>query len=246
MLNASIVNRLPNGDLVIRPETEEDHAEADLMIRKKKLKLDIRAFDINKLTRVQQQKAHALIHDINDYGNNDIYFVAEENLKYKFLINMGFPTDKIFSLADCSKDMAMLFISWLVEYCFYFDIPFRNKNLHQTFDMNRKLFLDAVHKRCFATESMAKDTPLHIHHINAIQTNRKKADHRGRYFMILKAELHQEIHMTGYKRFCEKWHTGAIQLSEEQIINLGLMSKTQMDELDSEDNREIRSFQLPE
>ena len=134
-----------------------------------------------------------------------------------------------------------------VEYCFHYDIPFDGKDLHLVHDMNRKMFLSALHNRCFVTQARRQDAVLHIHHVNAVgMGKRSKVDHRGRYYMILRAELHNEIHQLGYDEFCKKWHVGAIKLSDQQVLDFGLMSEKQMKELDDNPDYEIKDWQLPD
>lgn len=246
MIYAKITKKLSNGEFTINP-TDESLEELEALISQKKTLLTLQAFDPNKVTRKQQQKAHALIRDINDFSDNDFIENAERNLKIDFCIQSGLPFDTLFSLSNCSRDIARQFITYLVEYCFKYDIPFDSKDLHLDFDTNRKMFLSAVHNRCFVTQSRRQDAVLHIHHVNPVgRNNRIIVDHRNRYYMILTAELHDEIHRLGYWDFCEKWHCGAIKLTDEQILNFGLMSKKQMQERDADPDYEIRDWQLPD
>lgn len=248
MLNIRIVGKKPNGDYIVRPAEEDSQEELEGLIAKRKTLLTAQAFNPNKITRPQQKISHALIRDINDYSNNERFIQNEEDeLKIRFCIDRGLPFERLFSLSNCSKDLATQFISWLVEYCFYYDIPFDGKDLHLVHDLNRKLFLSALHNRCFVTQARRQDAVLHIHHVNAVGIGkRSKVEHRGRYYMILRAELHNEIHQLGYKRFCEKWHVGAIKLLDQQILDFGLMNQKQMKELDDDPDYEIKDWQLPE
>lgn len=248
MLNIRIVGKKPNGDYIVRPAEEDSQEELEGLIAQRKTLLTVQAFNPNKITRPQQKISHALIRDINDYSNNERFIQNEEDeLKIRFCIDRGLPFERLFSLSNCSKDLATQFISWLVEYCFHYDIPFDGKDLHLVHDLNRKLFLSALHNRCFVTQARRQDATLHIHHVNAVGIGkRSKVDHRGRYYMILRAELHNEIHQLGYENFCEKWHVGAIKLSDQQILDFGLMSKKQMKELDDDPDYEIKDWQLPE
>lgn len=246
MINGRIVGKQRNGDIIIRPDADSIE-DVEAMIRRRKLIITIQQFDVNKVTRAQQQKAHALINDINSYSNNDPLYLAENDLKYKFCQSINYPTDPMFSLANCSKELASLFISFLVEYCFYYDIPFDRKELHLEFNLNRLMFLSSVYNRCFVTQMRRQDAVLHIHHVNAVGIGkRNEVDHRNRYYMILTAELHNEIHQLGYWRFCEKWHVGAVKLTDDQLLEMNLMTKKQMEERDSNPDYEIKDWQLPE
>jgi len=242
-----IVGKKPNGDYIVRPDLGSKE-EMDLLIQQHKTLLTAQQFTPNKITRPQQKIAHALIRDIDSYSNNEWFIQnTEDDLKVRFCIDTGVPYDHLFSLSNCSKDLATQFIAWLVEYCFYYDIPFDGKDLHLGFDMNRRMFLSAVHNRCFATHARRQDDTLHIHHVNVVgRGSRKRVDHRGRYYMILRAKLHDEIHEMGYWDFCEKWHCGAIKLTDEQLINLKLMSKKQMEERDADPDYKIKDWQLPD
>ena len=246
MINGRIVGKKQNGDIIIRPDADCT-SDVETMIKKRQMLVTMDPLNADLVTRKQQQMAHALINDINNYSNNDPMYLAENDLKYKFCISTDTPTNPMFTLSNCSKKLASLFITFLVEYCFKYEIPFDSKELHLQGHVNQMMFLSAVHNRCFATQAMRTEAVLHIHHVNAIgRGSRAKSDHRGRYYMILRAELHQEIHELGYWRFCEKWHCGAIKLTDEQLISMNLMSRSQMDERDADPNYEIRDWRLPE
>lgn len=246
MLNLRIVKKLNDKEYVVKV-SDDDVEEIEEMLQRQKTLLTAQQYNPNKITRPQQKIAHALIRDVDDYSNNERFLQnTEDDLKKRFCIDVGYPFDRLFSLSNCSKDLATQFISWLVEYCFHYDIPFDGKDLHLDFDMNRKMFLSALHNRCFVTGARRQDAVLHIHHVNVVgMGKRKKVDHRGRYYMILRAELHNEIHQLGYDAFCEKWHVGAVKLADEQIIQYGLMTKKQMTERDSDPDYEIKDWQLP-
>lgn len=247
MLSMRIVGKQSNGDFVVRP-IDDSKEELELLVKQRKTLLTAQAFNPNKVTHPQQKIAHALIRDIDSYTDNEWFIQnTEDDLKIKFCIDRGLPYEQLFSLSNCSKDLATHFISWLVEYCFHYDIPFDGKDLYLVHDMNRKMFLSALHNRCFVTQARRQDAVLHIHHVNAVgMGKRSKVDHRGRYYMILRAELHNEIHQLGYDEFCQKWHVGAIKLSDQQILDFGLMSEKQMKELDDNPDYEIKDWQLPE
>lgn len=246
MVDIQVIKELSDGTYIIRPSIDSI-SELKQLIEEDKTLLVAQPFVPNKVTRPQQKIAHALIRDIDDYSNNERFIQnTEDDLKTRFCIDIGLSYDKLFSLSNCNKDLATQFISWLVEYCFHHDIPFDGKDLHLAFNINRMMFLSALHNRCFVTGARRQDAVLHIHHVNVVgMGKRKNVDHRGRYYMILRAELHNEVHQLGYDEFCEKWHCGAIKLSDQQILDFGLMSKRQMKELDDNPDYEIRDWQLP-
>lgn len=248
MINGRIVGRKSNGDIIIRPDVD-CLQDVELMRKKRQTLITMEPTDDLKISRLQQKKIHALIKDINIYGRNEHDYIAKIRAKIAFLkhLELPFTLEKLFSLKDCSKELASEFINYLVEYCFDNNIPFDRRDLHTTYDIGRMMFLSSVHNRCFATQRMRHEAVLHIHHINAIgKEKRAEADHRGRWYMILTAELHNEIHWLGYHRFCAKYHCSGIQLTDEQLIDMGLMSRKQMEERDADPDYEIRDWQLPE
>lgn len=228
------------GYYIMKPFSDDDRGEMAHLIRKGFKTFDVTQHDKNKLSAAQRKMAHSLINSINEYWAEPRKLV-ESDLKHEFCTLTGFEP---FSLSNCNKDLATAFISFLVEYCFAKDIEFYMKDLHLTFDVNRQMFLCALHNRCFATGAKKENSVLHLHHVSVIGmgNNRNDVDHRGRYFMILKAVLHDEIHQTGYKAFTEKWHCGAIKLTGEDVLRFGLMSRKQMDEID--DELEMQSWQI--
>lgn len=242
MNRVEIIGQDAYGNFIIRPDTEEDREELLKLQQKRVIEFDMIQADRDRLTAQQRKKANALIRDINKVEEKPkiskkhqlkLEFCAEYNLEY-------------FSLKNCHKEVAGLFISFLVEYCFEHDIDFYMKDLHLTFDIQRQMYLCAIHNRCFVTAARKDQQILHLHHVNVVGSgnNRKKIDHRGRYFMILSAELHEEIHKLGYKSFCAKYHIGAIKLTGEDVLRFKLMTKQQLFEID--DEQEIQSWQLPD
>lgn len=242
MNRAEIIGQDTEGNFIMCPGTDEDREELLKLFQKGITQFDMAQSDRNRLTAQQRKKASALIRDINTQMEQP-FIVVKHDLKLQFCAQYKL---EYFSLSNCHKEVAGLFISFLVEYCFEHDIDFYMKDLHLTFDIQRQMYLCAIHNRCFVTAARKDQQVLHLHHVNVVGSgnNRKKIDHRGRYFMILSAELHEEIHKLGYKSFCAKYHIGAIKLTGEDVLRFKLMTKQQLFEID--DEQEIQSWQLPD
>lgn len=201
---------------------------------KKSLEHGYTAFNVmphksNRLSDVQRKKAYAMIHDIADYEGypDDIKKIS---LKEQFRAITGYPE---FSLSNCYKDIATAFISFLVEYCFYYDIPFRFKDLTNTFDTERQVYLCLWHKRCTVCGS---EESIEINHEDAVGNgnNRNQIDHREHRIEALCHFHHFEYHTLGAKKFYEKYHFHGIKPSDELVVHLHLMSKKQINEFDKE------------
>ncbi len=238
-----LVGRDNEGNYILRPLTKGDNKELETAAMKKIELYDLTPNDPDVITSLQRRKIHALIKDINENWG-DPFDLVKDDLKLKFCDETG---HLWFSLSDCKKATATMFIEWLVEYCFKYDLDFYMKDMHLTTDINKMMFFCAANKRCFVSARRKVHVALEVHHVNAVGSEkRSKTDHRGRYYMILESKYHHEIEMIGYTAFCAKYHVGAIKLTDQQILDYKLMSNKQMQEMDADPDYEIRRWQLPE
>lgn len=180
------------------------------------------------ITADQRKKAYAMIHDIGDYEGYDDDDM-KMTLKAQFRAVVGC---KEFSLSDCHKDIATAFISYLVEYCFYYDIPFFEKNMIDTVDANRWQYLCLMHKRCAVC---GRTDTIEINHVDVIGqgNNRNHTDHRHHRLEALCHEHHAMFHQLGAATFAKRFHMHGIKLKDDDIVQLGLMSWNQIYEFDA-------------
>lgn len=205
--------------------------------RKGKIDFDLIPHSADLITGIQRRKAYAMIRDICEYQGYVQTFEREkqkQNLKKEFCDSSGY---QMFSLSDCKKDVATQFISFLVEYCFEYDIPFQFKDLVNTFDTERKVYLCLLHRRCTAC-GVTKD--IQINHEDTVGSgnNRNHLDHRKHRLEALCANCHAKFHRIGAKSFYEEQHFHGIILSDEMLISMKLMSRKQMREFDEQYKRE--------
>jgi hypothetical protein len=193
---------------------------------------DVMPHEPYQLSDIQRKKAYAMMHDIADYEGypDDIKKIS---LKEQFRAITGYPK---FSLSNCHKDIATAFIAFLVEYCFYYDIPFRFKDLTNTFDTQRQVFLCLAHKRCTVCGT---DERVEINHEDSVGSglNRNHIDHRQHRLEALCHNHHFEFHTIGAESFAKKYHFHGIKLKDEDIVSLKLMSWKQIHEFDEEYRR---------
>ena len=95
----------------IRAVIPEKHI-AEMLVRKKISKAEIRFDDGRHISAEQRKKAYATIRDIADYTG---YPPEEmkEIMKYEHMIRTG---DGYFSLSNCSMDVAREFINTILEF----------------------------------------------------------------------------------------------------------------------------------
>lgn len=73
-----------------------------------------------------------------------------------------------------------------------------------------------------------------IHHWDAVGTEtRVLVDHREHRFMALCRKHHAEFHQIGEQAFINKYYVQPIKLDEVTLIELGVMTRQQMDKIDN-------------
>ncbi|MCI1634540.1 MAG: putative HNHc nuclease [Liquorilactobacillus nagelii] len=201
------------------------------LFRRGKIDFDLEPHSVELISPLQQRKAYAMIRDIGEYQGFEQRYEFEnlkQHLKSQFCHESSY---RKFSLSNCHKDIATEFISWLVEYCFYFGIPFEFKDLANTFDTGRQVYLCLVHKRCTCCGSTRN---IQINHEDTvgIGNDRTHLDHRGHRLEALCNLHHHEFHQLGPTSFAAKWHFHGVKLNDDQLVSLKLMSRKQMQEFD--------------
>ncbi|WPC19474.1 putative HNHc nuclease [Pediococcus inopinatus] len=206
-----------------------DLKTAETYLHKGYVNFDIVPHSPMSITADQRSKAYAMIHDIGDYIGYDDEDM-KITLKEKFRSVVGCQP---FSLSDCHKDTATAFISYLVEYCFYYGIPFFEKDMIDTIDANRWQYLCLIHKRCAIC---GRTDTVEINHVDTVGNgnNRNHIDHRKHRIEALCHTHHMEFHQIGAKTFAEKYHMHGVKLKDEDVVKLGLMSWKQIREFDEQ------------
>lgn len=178
------------------------------------LEVDINFKDNRKISNKQRDKAHALLRDISDF-NGDSEKDNKTNLKNDYITEKNID---FFSLSDTTVSNAREFISYLIELCFQYNIPFKNKGIEMTDDINRYLYLCIKYRKCAVT-----GRPGEIHHIDAIGMgrDRRQVDHSQHRLVCLSREPHTQAHAMGWEDFATLHHIAGIKLSKEQVKEVG-------------------------
>lgn len=189
-----------------RPDIEELSRFSDSNILQAEVTFD----DNRRLSADQRKKAWALINDIARHtGFNPVE--AGDWMKAYFMAETG---NDYFSLSDCSVTIARLFISYLINFCFEWNIPFKGKGLELHDDIRKYLWLCIKHRKCALCGLKGE-----IHHMNAIGAgrDRKTIDHSNHDLICLCRKHHNEAHSIGRQTFEDKHKAQGIKLVAEDV-----------------------------
>lgn len=178
--------------------------------------------DMYGITMAQRKKAYALLQAICRWTGYTPLETEKEIAKAIFLSSQVPTLSDTFSLSNCSREVARLFITWLIDFCLLHDIPCGEPLWKLCEDIPRYVYMAAVHKRCAVCGKRAE-----LHHAVGGGTvgagnNRRKIDHIGRPCLPLCREHHNLIHKIGHKDFCEKYILEPVKIDERirQAYNL--------------------------
>ncbi|WP_413485549.1 putative HNHc nuclease [Brochothrix thermosphacta] len=174
------------------------------------LEVDIDFKDNRNISVEQRKKIYALLRDISRYNGHGVSR-NKETLKNDYIVEKRIEP---FSLSDTSVSNAREFISYLIELCFLYDIPFKNKGIHMTDDINRYLYLCLKFRKCAIT-----GVPGEVHHIDTIGAgrDRRHVDHSQHRLVCLSREMHIKAHSMGWEEFAALHHIDGIRLTAEQV-----------------------------
>ena len=175
-------------------------------------------FDDGRMIRAdQRKKAYAIIRDISEWSGHTPTELMKEDLKIMFLEHSG---GEYFSLSDCSVTTAREYINYLIDFCFYHNIPTRDTMLNHTDDISHYLYSCLVNRKCCICNEKAE-----IHHCEGSKVgmgfNRNKVNNIGRRAIALCRKHHAQAHHDE-KAFFEKFHVYGIKLDEYVCRKVGL------------------------
>lgn len=126
-----------------------------------------------------------------------------------------------FSLRDVDMSTARNFISYLIEFCFYWEVPTKDTLLNQTDDIGKYLYSCLKYRRCAICNKKAE-----IHHVDRIGMgrNREHIVHVGLKAIALCPEHHDKAHHDEKTLFKMNYIYG-IKLDEYLCKRLNLRTK---------------------
>lgn len=165
----------------------------------------------------QRKKIYAIIGDIAEWSGHTPPELLKYDLKNNFLEYSG---GEYFSLSDCTVTTAREFINYLINFCFYQNIPTRDTMLNRTDDMGTYLYACLANRKCCICNKRAE-----IHHCTGSKIgmgfNRNKVNNMGRSAIALCRKHHNQAHHDE-NDFFEKYHIYGIKLDMYLLDKLKL------------------------
>lgn len=189
------------------------------ILRKRIREVELRLSDGREISASQRKKTYAIIRDIAAWSGHE-----PEELKqyFKFMFCASADIEN-FSLSDVDMTVAKEFISYLIEFCFYNNVPTQDSLLECTDDIGKYLYLCLEHRKCAIC-----NMPADVHHVDRIGMGRDRENivHVGLNAVALCRQHHNEAHINERKLF-EDYHIYGIKLDEYlcERLRLGVNDK---------------------
>ncbi len=191
------------------------------ILQKRVREVELRLWDGRSISPEQRRKTYAIIRDVSAWSGHE-----PEELKRYFKWNFcSIDGREEFSLSDVDMTTAREFITYLIEFCFYNQVPTMDSLLNRTDDIGKYLYLCLEYRKC----AICND-PAQVHHVDRIGMgrDREKICHVGLKAIALCAKHHDEAHHDEKKMF-EDYHVYGIKLDEYLCQRLNLNYKPQKD-----------------
>ncbi len=208
-INGVITRYDEKGNIVV----EAVYNNIDRFIKRQYKEAVIVLKDGRMITSEQRRKAYALLGEIADYMGEMPEYV-KKLFKLKFIHDqMTELANDIFSLSSCDITTASEFISYLVEFIIYHDIPTKVPLVELCEDVTKYVYACALNKKCAVCGRKAE-----LHHVDTVGANggnRDKINHLGLRALPLCRKHHGEAHDLGAEEFMKRHYLKAIRLNEK-------------------------------
>ena len=185
------------------------------ILRKRIRSVELTLWDGRRISPEQRRKTYAIIRDISEWSGHEPEYL-KQYFKWNFCSIDG---REEFSLSDVDMTTAKEFISYLIEFCFYNDVPTQDSMLDRTDDIGKYLYICLEYRKCAVCNKRAE-----VHHVDRIGMGRDREHivHAGLEAVALCREHHNEAHTQGEKEFFAKYHIYGIKLDEYLCERLNL------------------------
>ena len=176
--------------------------------------------DSRSITPAQRRKAHVLLGYIAAWWGYTPLEAAKEITKTIFRGQEYSLHDGIFSLSDCDRTTARLYITYLIDFCLLHDVPIGRDPLYELCeDIPKFVWACLMNKRCCVC---GKKTELHHCDVVGMGRNRKEIIHLGMLVLPLCRHHHTEIHAMGKDSFLKRYFLEPVKVTEEIADIYGL------------------------
>lgn len=210
LLNGNVAQVAEDGFWVFVPATPEQK-ETIISVHKPSVLIEFE--DGRSITTAQRKKAYVLIRCIADWWGYTPTDVIKEITKYMFAEQATSFKGEMFSLSDCTRSEARLYITFLIEFCLTHDIPCGEPLYKLCEDVPRYVWYCLIKKRCAVCGRKSE-----LHHVDGSRVqmgrNRKEICHIGMEALPLCREHHIETHNMGDVAFMEKYHIEPVKIDE--------------------------------
>ncbi len=188
------------------------------LIKKHIGSVELRLNDGRTISADQRKKIFAIIRDISLMSGHEPEYL-KQLMKWDFCSESGYDW---FSLSDVDMTTASEFITYLIAFCFNYNVPTRDTLLNRTDDISKYLYLCLEHRKCAICNKKAE-----VHHVDRIGmgADREKIVHVGLEAIALCHEHHMEAHLREKELFKEFFIYG-IKLDEYLCKCLSLNTKS--------------------
>lgn len=213
MITTAKILRIADGQLVIAPTEDISREIQQKNIRMVELRLD----DGRTISAEQRRKIFAIIRDIALWSGHEPEYLRPL-LTWDFCCK--YKSD-FFSLSDVDLTTAKDFITYLIDFCFYFNVPTKDTLLNETDDISKYLYLCLEHRKCAICNKHAE---VHLVDRIGMGRDREKIVHIGLKAIALCREHHDEAHIREKELFAENFIYG-IKLDKYLCDVLNLNTK---------------------
>ncbi|MCM1545213.1 MAG: putative HNHc nuclease [Ruminococcus sp.] len=195
--------------------------DKDIMreLKQKDIKsVEIRLNDGRTISAEQRRKIFAIIRDISSQWSGHTPEEIRILLTWDFLSKYG---GEWFSLSDVDMTTAKEFITYLIDFCFYHNVPTKDTLLNQTDDIGKYLYMCLEHRKCAIC-----NMPADVHHVDRIGmgSDREKIVHVGLNAIALCRKHHDMAHMDE-KGLFEQYFVYGIKLDKYLCERLRLRTE---------------------
>lgn len=191
-------------NLVVAPNELIDRELTDKEIKMCEIRLD----DGRSISAEQRHKIFAIIREISMWSGNEPEYIRMY-MTWDFCCKYGCD---MFSLSDVDMTTARHYISYLIDFCFRWDVPTKDTLLNRTDDIDKYLYACLYHKKCIVCNANAE-----LHHVDHVGMgfDREQISHLGLRAEAVCRKHHIEAHNIGQHSFDEKYHIYGIRLDEK-------------------------------